>query len=86
LVALMSGVPWLDPTAYEGRVCGTLTLAWCLGLLVWLLGIVRRHRSRFSLRSLVILTAFVAVFLSARCAVDSSLDRRYRSTRGTTDG
>ena len=64
LVALMQGVPWLDPTRYEGRLCGTaITFGWCLSVLVWALGVVRRYRSRFTLRTLVILTAVVAVYL-----------------------
>src|SRR5262249_28718589 len=64
LVVLMCGVPWLDPGRYEGRLFGTfLVTAWCLGLMVWALGIVRQHGSRFTLRTLILLTAAVAVFL-----------------------
>jgi hypothetical protein len=64
LVGLMHGVPWLDPARYEGRLFGTLmTFGWCLSLLVWALGVVRRYGSRFTLRTLVILTAVVAVYL-----------------------
>ena len=72
LVALMwGGIPWLDPTGYEGRMYGTfMTFAWCSGLLVWALGIVRRYRSQFNLRSLVILTAVIAVFLGMCRTVD----------------
>jgi hypothetical protein len=64
LTALMCGVPPLDPGRFEGRYFGTfLTFAWCLGLMVWALGVVRRHGSRFTVRTLVVLTAMVAVFL-----------------------
>jgi hypothetical protein len=64
LIALMCGVPPLDPGRAEGRYFGTfLAFAWWLGLMVWALGIVRRQGSRFTVRTLVVLSAMVAAFL-----------------------
>jgi hypothetical protein len=40
-----------------------MTVAWCAGLLVLALGITRRHRSRFTLRTLALLIAVIAVYL-----------------------
>src|SRR5262245_11866148 len=63
LMALMQ-VPGLDPTGVAGRAFGQLiVVSWCLGLLVWLLGIVRRHQSRFSLRTLILLIGASAIYL-----------------------
>ena len=64
LVTLMQNVRWLDPSGFETRNLGTaMVAAWCAGLGVLLLGVVRRHNSRFTLRTLLILTAVIAVFL-----------------------
>jgi hypothetical protein len=64
LIVLMQSVRLLDPTGYEGRSTGAaMTAAWCAGLGVFLLGVVRRHNSRFTMRTLAILTAVVAVYL-----------------------
>jgi hypothetical protein len=69
LVVLMQ-LPGFDPTSFDGRVYGAfMTCAWCAGLLVWTLGIARRHGSRFTLRTLVILTAAIAVFLGLSRAI-----------------
>src|SRR5262249_10328875 len=63
LMALMQ-VPGLDPTGVEGRAFGQVIMVSCfLGLLVWLLGIVRRHHSQFSLRTLILFIGASAVYL-----------------------
>jgi hypothetical protein len=63
LIALMQ-VPRLDPIGFHGRpVAVSMMVAWCAGLLVLALGVARRHRSRFTLRTLALLIAFVAVNL-----------------------
>jgi hypothetical protein len=41
-----------------------MTVAWCAGLLVLALGVIGRHRSRFTLRNLALLIAFIAVYLA----------------------
>ncbi len=64
LIALMQNVRWLDPTGFRTRHLGTAMVAtWCAGLGVLLLGIVRQHNSQFTLRTLAILTAVIAVYL-----------------------
>jgi hypothetical protein len=69
LIALMQ-IPGLDPTGFHGRALAvTMTVTWCAGLLVLTLGVVRRHRSRFTLRTLAVLTAVIAVFLGLCQAV-----------------
>jgi hypothetical protein len=68
LIILMQNVPRLDPSG--GRYLGTaMVVAWCAGLGVLLLGVVRRHNSRFTLRTLTILTAVIAVYLGLCQAV-----------------
>ena len=63
LIALMQ-IPRLDPTGFHGRpIAVSMTVAWCAGLVVLGLGIARRHRSRFTLRTLTLLIAFIAVYL-----------------------
>jgi hypothetical protein len=63
LVALMQ-IPWLDPIGFHGRpIAVSMTVAWCAGLVVLALGVARRHRSRFTLRTLALLIAFIAVYL-----------------------
>jgi hypothetical protein len=62
LIILMQNVRWLDPS--QGGSLGTaMVVAWCAGLGVLLLGVVRRHNSRFTLRTLTLLTAVIAVYL-----------------------
>jgi hypothetical protein len=64
LIALMQNAEWLYPSGFVGKYLGTaMVVAWCAGLGVFLLGIVRRHNSRFTLRTLTILTAVIAVYL-----------------------
>jgi hypothetical protein len=64
LIALMQ-IPRLDPGRIDGRpLAVAMTVAWCAGLLVLALGVIRRHRSRFNLRSLALLIAFIAVYLA----------------------
>jgi len=64
LIILMQNVRWLDPGGFAGRYLGTaMVVAWCAGLGVLLLGVVRRHNSQFTLRTLAILTAAFAVYL-----------------------
>jgi hypothetical protein len=66
----MQKVPWLDPGGFQGRFVGAaMTAAWCAGLGVLILGIVRQHASRFTLRSLLMLIAAIAIFLGACQAV-----------------
>ena len=63
LIALMQ-IPRLDPTGFHGRALAvSMTVAWCAGLLVLTLGVVRRHSSRFTLRTLAVLIAVIAVYL-----------------------
>ena len=64
IIVLMQEVRWLNPTAYEGRTFGDfLTFAWCAGLLVLALGVVRRHGSHFTLHTVVVVTVVIAVYL-----------------------
>ena len=64
LVALMQGIPWLDLGGFQGRYLGAvMTVTWCAGLGILLLGVVRQHASRFTLRTLAILVAVIAVYL-----------------------
>jgi hypothetical protein len=64
LIALMQNAEWLYPSGFVGKYLGTaMVVAWCAGLGVLLLGVVRRHNSRFTLRTLTILTAVIAVYL-----------------------
>jgi hypothetical protein len=64
VIILMHNVRWFDPTGFESRNLGTaMVVAWCAGLGVLSLGVVRRHNSRFTLRTLTILTAVIAVYL-----------------------
>jgi len=59
-----------DPSRFETRTLGTaMVAAWCAGLGVLLLGVVRRHNSRFTLRTLCILAALIAVYLGLCQAV-----------------
>ena len=63
LIALML-IPRLASAGFHGRLLAVpMTVAWCAGLLVLALGVIRRHRSRFTLRTLVLLIAFIAVYL-----------------------
>src|SRR5262245_7382960 len=63
LIALMQ-IPRLDPTGFHGRpLAVSMTVAWCAGLLVLALGVTRRHGSRFTLRTLALLIAVIAVYL-----------------------
>ena len=63
LIALMQ-IPRLDPTGFHGRpLAVAMTVAWCAGLLVLALGVTRRHGSRFTLRTLALLIAVIAVYL-----------------------
>jgi hypothetical protein len=68
LIALMQNVRWLDPSG-SGWLGTAMVAAWCVGLGVLLLGVVRRHNSRFTLRTLSILTAAIAVYLGLCQAV-----------------
>jgi hypothetical protein len=64
LIALMQNVAWLYPSGFMGKYLGTaMVVAWCAGLGVLLLGVVRRNNSRFTLRTLTVLTATFAVYL-----------------------
>jgi hypothetical protein len=66
----MQNVRWLDPSGFETRNLGAaMVAAWCAGLAVLLLGVVRRHASRFTLRTLGILIAVIAVYLGLCQAV-----------------
>jgi ABC-type enterochelin transport system permease subunit len=66
LISLMQNVRWLDLSGMAGRHLGTaMVAAWCSGLGVLLLGVVRRHNSRFTLRTLSVLTAAIAVYLGS---------------------
>jgi undecaprenyl pyrophosphate phosphatase UppP len=70
LIALMQNAEWLYPSGFVGKYLGTaMVVAWCAGLGVLLLGVVRRHNSRFTLRTLTILTAVIAVYLGLCQAV-----------------
>ncbi len=69
LMALMQ-IPRIDPTGGPGGPLAVLmTFAWCVGLLVLALGVTGRHRSRFTLRTLALLTAVIAVYLGLCQAV-----------------
>jgi len=69
LIALMQ-IPRLDPTGFHGRALAVfMTVAWCAGLLVLTLGVVRRHRSRFTIRTLAVLIAVIAAYLGLCQAV-----------------
>jgi hypothetical protein len=64
LITLMQNSRWPAPGGFAGRYLGTATvIAWCAGLGVLLLGIVRRHNSQFTVRTLSILTAVIATYL-----------------------
>jgi hypothetical protein len=70
LVALMQNAEWLYPSGFVGKYLGTaMVVAWCTGLGVFLLGVVRRHNSRFTLGTLTVLTAAFAVYLGLCQAV-----------------
>jgi hypothetical protein len=63
LIALMQ-IPRLDPTGFHGRpLAVSMTVAWCAGLLVLALGVTRRHQSRFTLRTLALVIAVIAIYL-----------------------
>jgi hypothetical protein len=63
-------VPQLDPVRFQGRPLAIpLAVVWCAGLLVLALGVVMRHRSRFTLRTLALLIAGIAVYLGLCRAV-----------------
>jgi hypothetical protein len=64
LIALMQ-IPWLDPIGLHGRpIVVLMGVAWCAGLVVVALGVSSRHRSRFTLRTLALLIAFIGVYLA----------------------
>ncbi len=70
LIILMQNVERLYPSGFVGKYLGTaMVVAWCAGLGVLLLGVVRRHNSRFTLRTLTVLTAAFAVYLGLCQAV-----------------
>ena len=63
LIALML-IPRLAPAEFHGLpLAVSMTVAWCAGLLVLALGVTRRHRSRFTLRTVALLIALIAVYL-----------------------
>jgi hypothetical protein len=69
LNALMQ-VPQLDPVRFQGRpVAIPMAVVWCAGLLVLALGVIMRHRSRFTVRTLALLIAAIAVYLGLCRAV-----------------
>jgi hypothetical protein len=56
----------LDQTRapFRGRLLRvSMTVAWCAGLLVLGLGAIRQHRSRFTLRTLALVVAVIAVYV-----------------------
>jgi hypothetical protein len=64
LIGLPFTSPWLDPAGSQGGAMRTAMIAaWVAALGVLTLGLVRERRSQFTLRTSVILTAVVAVFL-----------------------
>jgi hypothetical protein len=73
VIALMQ-IPWLNPASVRGRYFATLmVITWCIGLALWLLGIVRRHRSRFGMRTLCIMVTIAAIYLGAWTAFGPSV-------------
>jgi hypothetical protein len=60
-------LPWLDPTTWRGgRNFGLVfTIGLCIGLLLWSLGVVRRNRSQFGLKTVIVGTTLIAVLLAA---------------------
>jgi hypothetical protein len=69
LNALMQ-VPQLDPVRFQGRhLAIPMAVVWCAGLLVLALGVIMWHRSRFTLRTLALLIAAIAVYLGLCRAV-----------------
>jgi hypothetical protein len=65
LILLMENIRWLDPTGSKSRyLAQAMIVTWCAGLGLWLLGIVRRYNSRFSLKTLVFLTAGITLYLA----------------------
>jgi hypothetical protein len=70
LIILMQNVERMYPSGFVGKYLGTaMVVAWCAGLGVLLLGVVRRHNSRFTLRTLTVLTTAFAVYLGLCQAV-----------------
>src|SRR5262245_18127039 len=63
-------VPQLDPVRFQGRPLAIpMAVVWCAGLLALALGGIMRHRSRYTLRTLVLLIAAIALFLGLCRAV-----------------
>lgn len=63
--ALAMELPWLDPTAFSGAWFGNmLAIVWVGGLLILSLRVVRTNQSRFSLRTLLIITTVLGVALT----------------------
>jgi hypothetical protein len=63
-------IPQLDPVRFQGRPSAIpMAVVWCAGLLVLALGVIVRHRSRFTLRTLALLIAVIAVYLGLCRAV-----------------
>jgi hypothetical protein len=72
LVGLIVLILVLDQTGvtFHGRLLRvSMTVAWCAGLLVLGLGVIRQHRSRFTLRTLALVIAVIAVYLGLCQAV-----------------
>ena len=66
VIALMQ-IPWLNPASIQGSRFAALLMdiLWCAGLVIWLLGVVRRHRSQFGIRTLAVVVAVAALFFGA---------------------
>jgi hypothetical protein len=63
-------VPQLDPLRFQGRpLAFPMAVVWCAGLLVLALGVILRHRSRFTLGTLALFIAATAVYLGLCRAV-----------------
>lgn len=59
---ILMEVPSLDPTRASRLHTGTvLSSVWCIGLLSWALRATRSNQSRFTVRTLLVITTIVAV-------------------------
>ena len=72
LIIGMNNIRWFDPSRIEGQLIATAMIVSSVGpgLGVLLLGFVRRHRSRFKLKTLLIVTAAIAVYLGLCRAIN----------------
>ncbi|QDV37850.1 hypothetical protein [Tautonia plasticadhaerens] len=59
-------VDWINPATVRGAPIGlVMAIVWCVGLAIWLLGVVRRGRSRFQLWMMAGVVALFALHFGA---------------------